>query len=249
MFLDNFATQVRIADLNDGLALDVLSTCLEDRAARWFHEEKLRHGAFTTYGDLAAALKRRFTLSSSERKCHEMKLRSARQSPQESVLDFNHRFEGLAAQCNMLADDLRDAYVDALRPKLRDALDTRCPADLEAAMRDAMSLDVAQARRAAMSGAHPEINQISGSTRPRNRPENRPYQPRAPCKICRGPHPTDKCKDKCTKCGRLNHTADHCSFQGCDFCYRANHTRQQCFRDPNGPSYRPPRKGFGGKNQ
>ena len=65
--------------LTDADHLLLLPTCLADRAARWYHQEKDTHGTFWTYEELRAASKGHFTPSEVERKYLNVKLWALKQ--------------------------------------------------------------------------------------------------------------------------------------------------------------------------
>ena len=82
----------------------LLPTCLTERAPRWYHHEKDSQGTYNTYAELRAAFKTHFTPSEAERKSLKVKLRALKQQEEESIIDFNHRFEAVASRCT-LGDD------------------------------------------------------------------------------------------------------------------------------------------------
>ena len=250
IFIHSFETQTKLANITDDDALLLLPTCLEDRALRWFHEERLSNGPFQSYIALRNALIAQFTPTHAEKMARQAEVRTQRQNVGESVLQFNIRFETLVSNCQMSDDEARDAYIEALRPPLRDALTIRFPATLRAAMRDAMTLSLTFAKRkdeAQTPYAQPQVNQVANvGRRPNNR--QKPYS-RAPCGKCGGNHRTERCGVKCPNCGRLGHTESECrqtrripNAGPCSFC-KGRHNTDQCWKDPNGPSYRPPKKG------
>ena len=121
-FLDLFETQTTLARLTDADHFLFLPTCLTEKAVRWYHHEKDSKGTYTTYAELRAAFRARFTTSKAERKSLKVKLRALKQWEEDSVIDFNHRFEAVASCCTLGDDEAKEIYLDCLRVKLREAL-------------------------------------------------------------------------------------------------------------------------------
>ena len=236
IFLDTFHTQVALAGLDTESALLLLPTCLEDRARRWYQAEKDANGLFPSLDALVKALKSKFTPTRAEKRAHTHKLRQTKQADNESVLDFNVRFEALAAKCDLPDEDVRDAYVDALRTQIREAIAIKCPDTHAEAMRDAMSLDISLARLAPKRG-QAQVNSVSMDKK------GKPYPVRKPCEKCGGAHSTKRCGQKCEECGKLGHLAHECrSKQECTHCQKKGHTADRCFKNPASSSYRAPKK-------
>ena len=84
----------------------------------------------------------RFTPTQAERKTQKLKLRGLRQRDDESVIEFNDRFDALEDKCQFGGDKVKDNYVDCLCAQLREALDIKAPTMLVEAMHVAVTVDV-----------------------------------------------------------------------------------------------------------
>ena len=216
-FVDLFETQVTLARLTSEDRLLFLPTCLADKAARWYQQEKKLNGPFKTYREVRAALMGRFTPTQAERKTQKLKLRGLHQKNDESVIEFNDKFNALADKYHFGEDKVKDIYVDCLRARLREALDIRAPTTLAEAMRVTVTVDVNRNRRnqaapqTTTKGA--QVNELAHqldrlSTK---RGGQHPYADSHQCAECgRSRHLASKCGVKCSACGRWGHLAESC---------------------------------------
>ena len=141
-FIDMFETQAQLVLLTPDDKLLLLPTCLADKASRLYQTEKRTNGPFDIYVELRTAVKGWFTPTQAERKTQKLKLRALRQKDSESVIEFNDRFDTLASKYFSGEDEVKDIYVDCLKPCLRDTLDVRAPSTLAEAMHVVVTVDV-----------------------------------------------------------------------------------------------------------
>ena len=95
-----------------------------------------------------------------------MKLGALKQWEEESVIDFNHRFETVASRCTLGDDEAKEIYLDCLRVKLREALAFSAPESLPQAIMDAISVDVNYSRlgqqpQAVLTPMVSQVNQLA----------------------------------------------------------------------------------------
>ena len=244
-FITLFRNEMELTNTDDRSALLILPKCLTDVAGRWFLQAKRATGSFDSLGEALEALTARFTPTEAMRSIQNDQLRRMRQGDNESVVDYNVRFEKQAATCTLMESDLKNIYVDSLIKQLGKSVLLQRPSSCDEAMREALSLEVDLRRRGEL--AMGSVNHVERPTYN----GHKPYPKRNPCRKCGGNHATDRCGVRCKKCGKLGHTENECRSNvpkrnddepPCTKCHMTNHARPQCWRDPDGPNYRPPPK-------
>ena len=96
-FLDLFETQTTLARLTDADSVLLFPTCLTERAARWYHQEKNSKDTYNTYAELRAAFKACFTPSEAERKSLKVKLWALKQQEEGQLLTSTTGLKPLVA--------------------------------------------------------------------------------------------------------------------------------------------------------
>ena len=139
-------TFLRLDMLDLSSRLLLLPTCLTERAARCYHHNRDSNGTYKTYAEPRAAFKACFTPPEAERKSLKVKPWALKQREEESVIDFNHRFETMASCCTLGDNEAKDIYLDCLGVKLREVLAIRTPETLPQAMKNAISVNVIYSR-------------------------------------------------------------------------------------------------------